>query len=515
MLPLVQALRKRRRGRTMRKILALSALLCVAACVVRIPEEDREPAPQYLRLHPGDSRYFEFRGEPTVLIGSGEHYGAVLNLDFDYEKYLRTLGEAGLNLTRIFTGAYVERQGSFGIEKNTLAPSEGRLIAPWARSETPGYTGGGNRFDLDRWDENYFARLKDFVQNASERGIVVEVTFFSSIYSDQNWALSPLHPGNNVNLDFNIDDRRAVHTLDNGPLLAVQERLVRKLVRELNPFGNVIFEIQNEPYADRSVTTIPINPFLPDWRAEWRNRVDLADAASLAWQRRVLSWIEEEQEGLEIPHLIAQNFCNFRYPLTDVPEGVSILNFHYAYPEAVAMNYWYRRVVGFDETGFSGNEDDAYRRQAWRFILAGGALFNHLDYSFYPGAEDGTGSNRAPGGGSPALRRQLRVLKDFIHSFDFVRMGPDARAVRLAPGCQSRVLSGRRQYAIFVEGESECELTLQPGRFQTWRAEWIDTRTGETVKSEDFSPGPDGARVKAPPFDGDIALRLRLAEDQS
>ena len=41
-----------------------------------------------LRLHPANQRYFEFRGEPTVLVTSGEHYGAVLNLDFDFVRYL-------------------------------------------------------------------------------------------------------------------------------------------------------------------------------------------------------------------------------------------------------------------------------------------------------------------------------------------------------------------------------------------------------------------------------------------
>jgi hypothetical protein len=30
-----------------------------------------------LALHPDNPRYFLFRGEPTVLVTSGEHYGAV------------------------------------------------------------------------------------------------------------------------------------------------------------------------------------------------------------------------------------------------------------------------------------------------------------------------------------------------------------------------------------------------------------------------------------------------------
>ena len=39
--------------------------------------------PKPISLHPDNPHYFLFRGKPTVLITSGEHYGAVLNLDFD------------------------------------------------------------------------------------------------------------------------------------------------------------------------------------------------------------------------------------------------------------------------------------------------------------------------------------------------------------------------------------------------------------------------------------------------
>ncbi len=37
-----------------------------------------------IRLHPDNPHYFLFRGKPTILITSAEHYGAVLNPNFDY-----------------------------------------------------------------------------------------------------------------------------------------------------------------------------------------------------------------------------------------------------------------------------------------------------------------------------------------------------------------------------------------------------------------------------------------------
>lgn len=97
---------------------------------------------QTLALHPDNPHYFAWRGRPEVLLTSAEHYGAVLNLDFDYAKYLETLRRDGCNLTRTFTGgAYLEPRGAFKIEGNTLAPAPGRFIAPWAAPTSTPLTG--------------------------------------------------------------------------------------------------------------------------------------------------------------------------------------------------------------------------------------------------------------------------------------------------------------------------------------------------------------------------------------
>src|SRR5687767_2871654 len=69
---------------------------------------------------PDNPRYFLFRGRPAVLITATEHYGSVLNLDFDYVRYLDVLKSHGFNLTRVFSGTYREVPGSFGIVGNTL-----------------------------------------------------------------------------------------------------------------------------------------------------------------------------------------------------------------------------------------------------------------------------------------------------------------------------------------------------------------------------------------------------------
>jgi len=105
-----------------------------------------------LALHPDNPRYFLFREKPAILVTSGEHYGALLNADFDFETYFATLAADGFNLTRVFSGVYCEPEGAFKIARNTLAPGPGKLVAPFARSDTPGYGNGGTKFDLARWN---------------------------------------------------------------------------------------------------------------------------------------------------------------------------------------------------------------------------------------------------------------------------------------------------------------------------------------------------------------------------
>ncbi len=470
--------------------------LCAAAAVAA-----NEP----IRLHEANPHYFLWRGKPTVLITSGEHYGAVLNLDFDYVKYLDTLASDRLNLTRTFTGgAYVEPQGSFGIARNTLAPAAGRFIAPWARSDTSGYAGGGNKFDLSRWDEAYFKRLRDFVAQASRRGVVVEVNLFCPMYDEAQWQLSPFRSNNNINGLGDIA-RTNLYTLDqHGNLLAVQERMVRRIVDELRDSDNIYYEICNEPYFG---------------------------GVTLAWQHHIADIIMEAQSRHPHPKLISQNVANNSAVIERPHPRISIFNFHYAAPpEAVSANYALNKVIGDNETGFKGTKDAPYRFEAWDFILAGGGLFNHLDYSFTAGCEDGSFiyPENQPGGGNRAFRRQMHVLRDFINDFNFVRMRPNNSILRggLPASLAARVLAEPgKAYAIYLHqavttqdsanrtgaaepGKPEAfelALDLPPGRYH---AEWVNPLDGSVAREEKFKHSGGPCRIPPPPFSEDAALRI-------
>ena len=472
-----------------KKTKAYAILLVLVSAAVCDVNAQAGPNFKPIQLHPENPHYFLWRGKSTVLITSTEHYGGVLNRAFNYRKYFDTLESLGFNLTRTFSGAYCEPFGAFNIQNNTLAPAKGQLICPWARSEQPGYANGGNKFDLTEWDPAYFQRLKDFVGEAGKHGIVVELVLFCPFYEDSMWNLSPMNAANNIN-GIGTMKRTEAYTLKYPNLLAVQDAMVRRIVEELKDFDNLYYEICNEPYFG---------------------------GVTLEWQAHIAQTITEAEAGFAGKHLIAQNFANKYQKIIDPNPQVSIFNFHYAKPpNTVTDNYGLNRVIADDETGFAGSEPKPYRLEGWDFIIAGGALYDNLDYSFSVGHEDGTGKISAPGGGGAVLHKQLGILSNFINSFDFVKMTPDNSVINdgIPDKATARALVEEgRAYAIYINGGSKAQLQIQLPKGK-YTAEWINTKSGKIDKNEKFDHPGGNRTLESPEYEDDIALRILCPEGQ-
>jgi hypothetical protein len=236
------------------------------------------------------------------------------------------------------------------------------------------------------------------------------------------------------------------------------------------------------------------------------------------WQERIIEIIVDAEKSLPVKHLISLNISNGSQKIDKPHPAVSVFNFHYSTPpDSVGMNYGLNKVIGDNETGFKGVDDDAYRMEGWDFILAGGALYNNLDYSFATGAEDGSFQypKTQPGGGGASLRKQLRVLRDFIDGFDFVRMKPDNGVlVSGTPGGKTvrALVEPGKAYAVYLRPappqstETALTIDLPPG---TYRAEWIEPASGRVIKHEVLNHSGGAHKLNAPPSKDDLALRIR------
>ena len=268
---------------------------------------------QTLRLHPDNPRYFLFRGKPTVVITSGEHYGARPQPRLRLPSLLRHAAgrrpERHADLLRHLRRDRRQlrhRRATRSIRRRAASSARGRA-AP-----ADGYADGGAKFDLTRFDEAYVTRLRDVLKEASARGIIVELVLFCPLYEDSMWAVSPMNPVNNVN-GFPAIRREDVLTLDkSGPLLAVQEAVARHLVAAVAGFDNVYLEICNEPYA----TKVPED-----------------------WQRHMTTVVADAVAKLPQPVLLSQNVANQGQRVVDPHPAISIFNFHYATPpDTIAWN---------------------------------------------------------------------------------------------------------------------------------------------------------------------------------
>lgn len=460
--------------------------LCSLALLLLLPPAGAEP----IRLHPDNPHYFLFKGKPTVLVTSGEHYGAVLNRAFDYRRYLATLAADRLNLTRVFAGSYREVPGNFDIASNTLAPAPGDFVAPW-REVSAG------KFDLTQWNPAFFKRLKSFVAEAARRGVIVELVLFCPFYEESMWLVNPMNAANNVNGIGAGVKRNQVLSLFDARLTEVQVALVRKIVRELSGYDNLYYEICNEPYF-QGVTL------------EWQERIAQTIAAAEAPQRK--------------KHLIAQNWANGSKVVDRPNDRVGLYNFHYSRPpDSVAMNRHLRRAIGNNETGFDGNADATYRIQGWEFLMAGGALYNNLDYSFTVGHEDGTFTPPAatPGGGSPALRRQLSYLRAFFDTIPFPQMEPiatvtansgEVRALAKPDGSitaiyihHGRIVKDAKPRYQVDAAPAARTLTLRNLPVGRYTVAWRDPRTGAETRGAELNATGAETQLTTPPYAEDIA----------
>jgi hypothetical protein len=465
-----------------------------------------------ITVDPSNPHYYLFRGQPTILITSAEHYGAVVNLDFDYVAYLDALKGYGLNYTRIWPGAVLEMVGEFG-KGNTMGPRPDRTIVPWARSNQPGYVYGGNKFDLDKWNPEYFARLKDFIVKAAERGIVVEICFFNSQYTHR-WPLSPLYYENNVQGVGKCDFKDA-QTLKYPDLVQRESEYVSKITQEVNDYDNVILEICDEP------------------------ALFTAYEEAGPWVGRLLEVVHNTESTLPKKHLIAQmvegpiggpiDFSGS--PLLSVIVGQYVWGGEAGREQMGGMKgldyeFGYNKPIELNETPYYpfqyrvGDAVAASRVEAWEFIVGGGASFNHLNSRYT--AED-------PAGSTPDNARvlsALRNLENFIYSFDFVKMRADKSFVvsGVSQGAYCRGISQPgEQYALYLH-HSELEpnyeyYVVKPGHYHetltldlpggTYKAEWVDPTLGSVVSTVTFTHQGGSQNLTTPEYAVDIALRIK------
>ncbi|MBD3274865.1 MAG: hypothetical protein GF372_06110 [Candidatus Marinimicrobia bacterium] len=198
-------------------------------------------------------QYWEYNGEPTVLLG-----GSVEDNLFQIEEITKEL-----KLLQYVGGNYV---------RNTMSSRDEGNVWPFAKN------GDGN-YNLNQWNQEYWRRFENFLKETSKRDIIVQIEIWATFdfYRD-NWDVNPYNPKNNVNygvqrskLPLKVDSH-PVYTENNffrsvpskmnlAPVLWYQKLFVDKILSYSLDYGNVLYCMDNET----SVTS--------DWGKFWANYI--------------------------------------------------------------------------------------------------------------------------------------------------------------------------------------------------------------------------------------------------
>jgi hypothetical protein len=384
-----------------------------------------------IRIHPENGKLFLFRGRPRVLLCATEHYGSVLNRRFDFERYLDEAAERNQTLTRLFL-LFRELQ-TVRNPHSPLKMESPDFVTPWPRTGPGRALDGEPRYDLDRWNNEFFTRLDRFITLAGERDIVVELTLFSNTYNDNVWALNPLRAVNNINGIGNVE-WADYNSLRDPSLVERQKMYVRRIVQATCTFDNVYYEVCNEPGGGVEGHVSP-------------TEVD-------DWQREIAATVRDEETRLDTRHLVfgSQAFAysagravqdhdtSFADPAFDVVNvhplpDISLAGRTYQLGQFMGKQLTLGAVREFcsatvdmvkpcnldeDNTASLYLDPDGWtihRKRAWVAALSG-CHYDYIDFSINAGQEDGTPASRA------AIRSWMQHLSMFVHSRDLVHARP-------------------------------------------------------------------------------------------
>jgi hypothetical protein len=208
------------------------------------PAKHAKESPHWLRDAKGDAVYFAGHAIHGLYQNAFE--------SVDYAAHLDNMAASGTNLQRVrlwMHGWHVNKGNGVTYPVNPTI---------YRRSSVSGANDGGNKFDLDTFNEEFFAGLRERVQQASDRGIYTMIALYMvectlDRYDGLDfWHGHPWNAANNVNgigADRNADGSGYEMYEDYGRSGVGWDRHVAyldKVVETLKGIDRVLWEVGNE-----------------------------------------------------------------------------------------------------------------------------------------------------------------------------------------------------------------------------------------------------------------------------
>jgi hypothetical protein len=409
-----------------------------------------------------------------------------------YMNYLA--GELNANFTQvwaimIFSG---RKEAEYGV--NTGGPK----FMPFLRTGPGTNYYGEPKYDLTRYDPEYFARFHNFLRATRERGIYVEITLFDicglkqggTWYGafDPRWTSNPFHPTNNINglglpADFAQGADRFFN-LKNARLLAIQEAFVDRLLREVGGYGHVIFNVCNEYDG----------PF--DWQEHW---VQLIKSRC---PNRLVAVNNHDTRGVPsgCEHS-AVDLLNYHPGGGETVDRTSASRWSGGRGRRAVAHYEFGEAILSDTDGYHPGElgldaDTEIRRFAWSCFMNG----QHFADMSHAGRTDRLMH-------CPPLPTFRHILP-FANQVDFIHARPHPEL--LSESNEGDCLANPGvEYAVYLRFGGIAKLDTSQGS-QPMKGRWYNPRTSEW--SQPFQVNPERSTRLASPGEGDWVAHLKIGQ---
>lgn len=199
-------------------------------------------AQSYIEPFTENPKYWQYKGKPVLLLGGTKNDN--LFQIHDLKEHLDELKSVGGNFIR-----------------NTMSSRDSGDVYPFFKISE-------GKYDLDRWNEEYWRQFENLLKLTNERDIIIQIEVWDRFdYSREPWSVSPWNPVNNINYtekqsgvvkDYPKHPSRDLqpffHSNKEMPkynerleiIKKYQEKFVNKILSHSLNYGNVLYCMDNE-----------------------------------------------------------------------------------------------------------------------------------------------------------------------------------------------------------------------------------------------------------------------------
>jgi hypothetical protein len=440
------------------------------------------PAKGPLRVLSSNPRYFtDGSGKPIYLAGTHNWHSLQDNghrlVDvqdpppaFDYGAYLDLLTKHHHNFFRLWRWESPKWTDEHPVVKTKYCQPH-----PWVRSG-PGLAGDGKpKFDLTRFDPEYFDRMRSRIIAARDRGIYVAVQLFEGweLQFTDAWVCHPFNRTNNiqeVDADASGNGKGTdYNTLQVTPMgkkvLGLQADYVRKVIDTVNDLDNVLYEACNEAGGD-----------------------------STDWQYYVIRYVKQYEStkpkqhpvGMTVQYSRGTNAVVFNSPADWVSPNSGDTRENYRDDPSGE----YRGKVIVNDTDHLWGHTGGDAAWVWKSFCRGLNVLFMEDLLPSPTWQD-------------SARAGMGQTRRFSKKIDLAAMTPHDEL----SGTRYCLANPGKEYLVFQPGNhGEFSVKLE-GAGTEYAVEWFNVTQGVTVAAKPERGG--GSTVFYTPFPGPAALYLK------